>query len=195
MITCRILHKALNTIKSLDLDEKTTYTVLFMRRTGYGRIAITKYTGLQERSVRRIIETIENSPFTNHIIQVVDSLDVVEFKTSSKHYHPVLYSGLEQSILDTIRKNIVLFRDYIVISTGDPWKLEVIGVVYVNTRDFPGLPENLRRVYLNEIDFVENKNGVLIYWRKYKKYIDDAVVLTAITNLCNALHIDENTGN
>jgi len=75
-----------------------------MHRTGYGRIAITKYTGLQERRVRRVIETIESSPLTNHIIQIVDSLDVVEFKTTSKHYYPVLYSGLEQSILDTIKK-------------------------------------------------------------------------------------------
>jgi len=48
-----------------------------MHRTGYGRIAITKYTGLQERRVRRVIETIESSPLTNHIIQIVDSLDVV----------------------------------------------------------------------------------------------------------------------
>jgi len=190
LITCRILCEALNTIKSLGLDEKITYTVLFMHRTGYGRIAITKYTGLQERRVRRVIETIESSPLTNHIIQIVDSLDVVEFKTTSKHYYPVLYSGLEQSILDTIRKNIVLFRDYIVILTSDPWKLEVIGVVHDNTREFPGLPENLRGVYLNKIDFVENKNGVLIYWRKYKRFIDDAVVLTAITHLCKILDIE-----
>ncbi len=92
-----------------------------------------------------------------------------------------VYSGFSNTLLKSILKRYMFFRDQLIILTGDPEVFEIFGFMVSNKLYIPGLPDNLYAKYveiLNQYEIIHN--SIFIVWNNYRKYIDDAKMLIAI---------------
>lgn len=183
MITCKSLLSVRGLIEKLSLDESTTYAVTYLRSKGYGRVFIANYLNVPERLVRKVLMLLSSCPDTNSPIDVVKELTVVR-SDQLEGCTPLFYSGLSREFIEVIQERVVLFRDFIVISSRRPDKVEVIGVCTSGVLDFPGVPESLVDKYINLYRDIARGDGLAICWRDYREAIDEGILLSSLTKLC-----------
>lgn len=60
---------------------------------------------------------------------VFKEISVTSINAPWLNCQPVLYEGFNSGLLNTVRENIVLLRDFIAVSSREPGRVEVIGVL------------------------------------------------------------------
>lgn len=161
--------------------------MLFLEK--YGRVSIAKKLGFTERQVRNILDYLTREEETSILLQRVLSLierrllEVEEFSCI-----PVLYLNLDDNLLTVIQRKIVSLRDYIVIYSSNPEKIEILGVVREGVIDLPGLPDYVAKRYTKLNFNVKGLTGALVCWRDYNESVDDAIFISSLIDLCCLTH-------
>lgn len=183
MITCKSLLSVRSLIEKFSLDEPTTYAVTYLRSKGYGRVFIANYLDVPERLVRKILTLLSSRLDADSPMDVVKKLTVVR-GDQLEGCTPLFYTGLSREFIEVIHERVVLFRDFIVISSKRPDKVEVIGVCTSGVLEFPGVPENIAGKYVDLYRDIAKGDGLAICWRDYKEAVDEGVLLSSLTRLC-----------
>jgi hypothetical protein len=189
LVSCNELLELARRIKlhGLKLPDLIAVKMLFLEK--YGRVSIAKKLGFTERQVRNILDYLTREEETSILLQRVLSLierrllEVEEFSCI-----PVLYLNLDDNLLTVIQRKIVSLRDYIVIYSSNPEKIEILGVVREGVIDLPGLPDYVAKRYTKLNFNVKGLTGALVCWRDYNESVDDAIFISSLIDLCCLTH-------
>ncbi|MEM4717656.1 MAG: hypothetical protein QXE81_02715 [Desulfurococcaceae archaeon] len=185
-IDCNSLRELKDLSRLLETDLVLLIGIILLANEGLGRVAISKRVLTGERVVRRVIDYLFKDKGRKYMNNLY-SFNVRELPVDWLKCEPVLYIGFEQEIIEMVKYNIVAFRDYIVINSRDPRKIEVIGVIQGGALIFPGVPLDISGPYNELSRFVKpGDNGIIICWNKYNKALDNAILLTSIISLCSS---------
>lgn len=184
LITCEDLTYSARVALNFGVETVEFYGILLMLLKRYGRVATSKRLGLRERLVRRVIEISRKKP---EVLRVVSNLKKATLTSKVVTCTPVFYMGLSPSLLNAIRQKVVYLRDHIVIYSRDPGKVGVIGVFTEGVVDYPGVPPEIARPYLEavyaELEQIGN-TGVIVCWNSYRGELDDGVLVAALASFC-----------
>ncbi|MGC8983000.1 MAG: hypothetical protein ACP5KA_04515 [Desulfurococcaceae archaeon] len=181
MITCEALLRAKNLASMLGVGPVEFHGIGLLAAEGIGRVAAARRLGLRERLARRVLHALRKSPELGNFYRELRKV-VAEVRGLS--CTPVLYGNISSELLEKARTRLISLRDYIVIYARDPGKVEVIGFSSEDKLEYPGLPEDLAGLYAEARATLPRIKGLVICWRSYKSYLDDALVLSALTELC-----------
>jgi len=186
LISCRDLVEATSRLRERGLVVVEAFSVvLAVLAESVGRVALSKMLGLTERTVRRVATLLKSGELS----WLRDLLREVATTTITAPWltcQPVLYTGLSSELLEAVSRRVVLLRDFIVISSGEPSKLEVLGVLKNSELVFPGLVEECAEPYLRLRGVLPSTSGLLVCWRNYKRFLDDSVLLYSLARLCES---------
>mgnify|MGYP001772695368 CR=1 FL=1 len=157
------------------------YAVALLALKGYGRVAISKKLGIREREARKILEALR---LNQHALNLVKEFGRVVLSAAGLECKPVVYTGLAEDVLSIVESRVVLFRDYLVINSRNPEKVEVIGTCRSGSLKLPGVPEDVAYRYRCLEEFSKSTHGVLVCWKSYEEVADDALVLLSLSELC-----------
>ncbi|MEM1713934.1 MAG: hypothetical protein QXW36_05325, partial [Desulfurococcaceae archaeon] len=139
---------------------------------------------------RNIIECLKKEKEYFTILQrVLSRIERKVIYTIEANCNPVAYHNLANDLILAIMQNIVALRDYIIIHSGDPEKIEIIGIVKNGELEIPGIPPDLAAKYAGLSRFLEDLNGVVVCWRKYNENLDDAVFILSLIDLCSSSRV------
>ncbi len=156
-----------------------------------GRIRTSRILDIPERTSRRVIDELLGLGLLERIdgttclktkyyeeIPVLKRWDADKFVVS-------LIQISENHVLDRVSRSIARFRDLLVLSLMDPDAFEVIGVLEDGKPSFPGLPVSLSERYLGIMRSlnIPVSMGIVIIWRRYRRYYSEAAVLDALCRL------------
>jgi hypothetical protein len=191
LISCRDLVEAALKLRSLDLDAVDTFSVILaVLSEGVGRVAVSKMLGLTERSVRKVTTLLRNSELS-WLSGLLSRVVITRVTAPWLTCQPVLYTGLSSELLEATCKRVVLLRDFIVISSREPSKIEVIGVLRNSELVLPGLVEEYAEPYLKIRELLPSTSGLLVCWRNYRRFFDDSVLLYSLAQLCESQSLVE----
>ena len=186
MINCSDLREYIFKIQERGLDVVEVFsTVLAVLTENIGRVALSKRLGFSERTVRNIVTMLK----TGELSWLVDFLGKITITSISAPWlscQPVLYTGLSSELLEDTLRRVVLLRDFIVISSKEPSKVEVLGVLREGDLVFPGLVEEYSEPYLKLREVLSRTSGLLVCWRNYRRFLDDSVLLLSLSRLCES---------
>ena len=158
-------------------------------REGYGRVALSRLTGLTERRVRSIKESLEkkclnqNKECAQSLMSTLNKLKVTRTRIDDKtliYIHP-----LHNELLSIAESRIVYLRDLVVIQLRTPGSLEIIGLKINNEYRIPGLPQQLSELYINKVSSTTvPDNSLFTLWSSYKELIGEAALINALAILC-----------
>jgi len=167
----------------------------FMLNKCLGRARLSRELGISERRARSILEKlieigVVESAVDRCISEIfVSKLDfTIHTRTLSGSSSTLtIISEIGDEIADLVENSVVAVRDYIVIHTGDPDALEVIG--YVDSQGnivLPRLPEELREKYVGILKYAEiSPRSLFVLWRNYRKYFSEASLIKSLSILCS----------
>lgn len=184
MITCQRLLELLKIAQNIGIGLKELLSISLLLKEGYGRVAIAKRLKFRERLVRDIIKNLRGSNAENTVIKAIGALSKDPLSAPWLTCKPVVYSNVGDELIRAVLVHVVSVRDYIVINSGNPGKVEVIGVVNLGKLEYPGLPPELADPYIKLATLVQASSGILICWKNYVEHVDDAVFLASLTNIC-----------
>jgi len=188
LVCCRDLRESVLIIQQLNLDTIEVFsTLLAVLAEDVGRVALSKKLGFTERTVRKII-TLVKSGKLSWLAEILRKISINSISAPWLTCQPILYVGFSEEILNTISKKVVLLRDFIVISSREPGKVEVLGVLRDRDLFYPGLVGEYNEPYLKLREVLPRTSGLLVCWRNYKRYLDDSVLLVSLAYLCE--HLD-----
>jgi hypothetical protein len=171
-------------VERLGLDPVEVFsTLLALLSEGIGRVALSKKLGFPERTVRKVVTLVKTGELS-WLRGVFIEISVTSINAPWLNCQPVLYEGFNSGLLDTVRENIVLLRDFIVISSREPGKVEVIGVLIGDNLVYPGLVEEYSEPYLKLRELLPRTTGLLVCWRSYRRYLDDSILIASLAYLC-----------
>lgn len=184
MITCKELIELLNVARKMRVEFREFLSVSLLLKEGYGRVAIAKKLKFRERLVRGIIEGLKKNGVDKYVVKTIGMLGKVHVNAPWLSCKPVVYDNIDGELLNSVLTRIISMRDYIVINSGNPNKVEVIGILKSSALMYPGLPQKLLQPYIKIAGLVESTNGIIVCWKNYVDYLDDAVFLASLTNMC-----------
>lgn len=182
-VSCSDLLKYSEYALKADIRVEDLISITLLLRDGYGRVAIAKKLGLRERYVRSVVEFLKKNYFSE-LVKSIESLKITSLDLSGFNCRFIHYENICKTILDEVYRSIVSFRDYIVVHSRDPFKIEVIGVLRNNTLEYPGLPRELQEQYLVVKNQLPSGNGIVVCWKNYRGYIDDASLIASLIDIC-----------
>ena len=184
MINCRDLEESILKVKQSGLNTIEVFSIVFALLTeNVGRVALSKKLGFSERTVRKIVSLLKTSDLSQ-IFELLGRINVTTINAPWLSCQPVLYEGFSSEVLESISEKIILLRDFIVISSREPSKIEVLGVLRNNHLIYPGLIEDYAKPYLKLREKLPETSGLLVCWRNYKRFLDDSILLTSLSRLC-----------
>lgn len=190
-VNCELIDMIIKVISSYkELEPPFILAIAMMAMKGYGRVMMSRISGLRERAVRNALSYIRSihSDIHDLITSLLNNRRRVEASTMPLTCEPVLYTGFDDLIMKAVKSQVVKLRDFIVVNSRDPYKIEVIGVVENGTITIPGLPEELQSLYCKINDLVpRDSNGIIVCWRRYREFIDDSSLLLSLGELCRSL--------
>ncbi|MEM4482141.1 MAG: hypothetical protein QXK88_03000 [Desulfurococcaceae archaeon] len=189
MIDCAKLMKVLNEAKEMGLELIELISIGLLLKEGLGRTAISKRLEYRERFVREAIDKLKSSDHIISLLGLLEYFNIVEINAPWLKSKPVFYGYFDPALLEKIESKVVVLRDYLVIFSGDPNKVETIGLLYDRELKYPGLPIELSEPYQKLVGLIKGTNGVLLCWRNYRKYTDDSILLASLSNLCRLINI------
>ena len=184
LIDCDNLSEILKASSRLNVDPVELMSISLLTREGLGRVAISKILGYGERKVRKILEELKRGKYT-HISEILGLFRKVQVE-STLSCRLVFYGYFTKTILESISRYIVNFRDHIIILSRNPHSVEVIGVRIDNRVEYPRLPIEYSKPYVDALVNLQEANGVIVCWRNYRGVLDDAVLLTSLAYLCQS---------
>ncbi|MEM0282078.1 MAG: hypothetical protein QXW93_00635 [Desulfurococcaceae archaeon] len=190
MINCSDLLEVtyLKNRRGLKLLDIITTALMLLEK--HGRVSIAKKLGCTERQARNIIEFLKKEKEYFTILQrVLSRIERKVIYAIEVDCNPVAYYNLANDLILAIMQNIVALRDYIIIHSGDPEKIEIIGIVKNGELEIPGIPPDLAAKYAGLSRFLEDLNGVVVCWRKYNENLDDAVFILSLIDLCSSSRV------
>lgn len=183
-VTCDDLIRFARIARDFGIGTVELYSVLLMLLRSYGRVATSKRLGLRERLVRKIAELSRRKP---EVLRVVSALRKATLTGTGVACTPVYYTGLSQNIISAVRRKVVYLRDQVVIHSRDPGKVDVIGVFTEYTLDYPGVPPEVAKPYVEAV-YAELERvggaGVIVCWNSYREELDDGVLVAALASFC-----------
>ncbi|MEM4809162.1 MAG: hypothetical protein QW249_01400 [Desulfurococcaceae archaeon] len=165
----------------------TLAVALASKYEGMGRVGLSRYLSLRERQVRHIIDFLKkgNKNLSRTISNVIDMLSIQVIGVHGEKAI-VMYKELGIDIIELVSKHVVYLRDFIVIFSANPSKVEAIGVVSENKVSYPGMPPDIEIHYVKPVEkAVFEGNGIVIWFNNYRRYLDDAVIIASISMLCS----------
>lgn len=184
LITCQILLLMRDVLTGTRIELRDLICICLMLKEGYGRVAISRRLGFGERRIRGIVNVLKKSNCLDRVFRVLTSFQREAIRTTHLKCTPVLYSNLDENLLNNLAGMIVTLRDYIVVNSRDPTKIEVIGIVKAGMLIYPGLPDQFTGPYMKIAEFIQNRSGLLTCWTEYKEYLDDATLLASLIDIC-----------
>ncbi|MEM2025981.1 MAG: hypothetical protein QXW94_06795 [Desulfurococcaceae archaeon] len=189
LIDCAKLIMASNEAKEMGLELIELISIGLLLKEGLGRTAISKRLEYRERLVREAIDKLKSSDRIISLLGLLEDFNIVEINAAWLKCKPVFYGHFNPTLLKEIGNKVVALRDYLVIFSGDPNKVEIIGLLYDRELKYPGLPIELSEPYHNLVGLINGTNGVLLCWRNYRKYTDDSILLASLSSLCRLINI------
>lgn len=188
MIDCRLLGSLRNlSAESGFTGVEIVAVILGVFKEGYGRVAVSRKTGIGERRIRNVYEylntlkTIKPGVYEAVVGGLVNSL--VETDTAGE-YHATVVSPVDPGLLRAVESRVVELRDWIIVETRSRDCIEVIGVVDKGV-SFPRLPPDLVVKYAGILPGHARVNySIVILWRKYIPLLYESAVLSALANMC-----------
>lgn len=186
LLGCRELLELREISRRVGVDFKEFIGVGILLREGYGRTAIAKKLGYRERLVRDTIEAIKRSGLEARMARLLDHLHKSVVRAKWLTCTPVVYSNLDEELTRTVLEDVVSLRDYIVVHSRSPAKVEVIGVVSGGRLEYPGLPAEIVDPYLKILEHLNTASGLVVCWKGYTEYTDDSALLASLADLCSS---------
>ena len=184
VVGCSDLVELYVVAQKIGVNPVEMLSVSLLVKEGLGRVAISKKLGLSERTVRNILHALKASRATEVVLGVLHRLQRRLLHAPWLTCSPVLYSGVGSDVTRVLLTHVVSARDYIVVYSGDPDKVEVVGVVESGRLEYPGIPQEIVGPYMELGNLVATSSGVLVCWRNYVEHVDDAVLLVSLARLC-----------
>jgi hypothetical protein len=163
-------------------------------RESYGRVALSRLTGLTERRVRSIKESLEkkclnqSKECAQSLMITLNKLKVTRTRIDDKTL--ICIHPLHDELLSIAESRIVYLRDLVVIQLRTPGSLEIIGLKINNEYRIPGLPQQLSEQYINKVSSTAvPDNSLFTLWSNYKELIGEAALINALAILCEQLRM------
>lgn len=182
-IGCDELAELARVVARRGIGLGAAYGIAKLAAEGIGRVAMARALNSTERRVRRILEALKGDPKVSRILPTLAKIVDVE-RRQARDVTVTIYRGLRLELLEAIRRNIVSFRDELVIAVKGPWAFEALGIVEGGAIAFPGMPEELSASYAESVGRVEGE-GLVVVWRRYRGVSDDAAVVEALAAFCS----------
>lgn len=184
LISCNDLKESTSRLQQSGLSVIDVFSVTLASLTeGVGRVALSKMLGLTERTVRKITMLLKIGEL-HWLSSLLEKITINNINAPWLTCKPVLYGGFSEELLNIVSRRIVLLRDFIIISSKEPGKVEVLGVLINGDLAYPGLVGEYCEPYLKLREILPRTNGLLVCWRNYKRYLDDSVLLVSLAYLC-----------
>lgn len=187
----KIINKFYNKESAIDL---LASLLVYNELKCSGRTHLMKKLGISERSARKIIKklldmgVLMKRKYDTCINEEINSDFLLENSILKINDRVItVTSGFCSSILETLDKNIVSLRDYIVVLNNDPECIELIG--YYNSEKqqfvFPRVPLDYTRKYEKELAKMKlNRDSIIVIWKKYRPYRSIATLLYGLYMIC-----------
>lgn len=189
MISCSELLELARITRKHGLKPLEVIAVKLLLLENYGRVSIAKKLGFTERQARNIVDYLKREKEVSLLMQrVLRGIERRLLNDMGFTCKPALYLNLADNLLSIIQRKIISLRDYIVIYSGNPEKVEVLGVVKEGVLNIPGLPEEIAEQYAKLNSLVSGLTGALVCWRNYSECIDDAIFISSLIDLCGLTH-------
>ncbi|MCY0868076.1 MAG: hypothetical protein OWQ48_02445 [Desulfurococcus sp.] len=191
MIDCRLLDLARELSAGSRFPLRELLAVLLgVFRSGYGRVYVSRKTGIPERRVRSIYEYIAGlkQAMPGLYVEVAEGFSEVKILAAQAgEYYATVFTPVSPSLLKAVESRIVELRDWIIVEAGDRGCIEVIGLS-TGRPVFPRVPEELQDKYLEILpEEILVDNSLIVLWRKYTPILSESIVLSALASLCREL--------
>ncbi|MFZ8791740.1 MAG: hypothetical protein ACO2OS_05670 [Thermosphaera aggregans] len=194
-LQCSDLNEVVGLLKEIPCSNELTLLQVLLAHSwrGLGRVATSKALKMSERRVRKVIECLKAGNIVNDsgsvneepLKKLLGILKVKNIKTDKGLYISA-YTPLSKNLLEMVASRIVELRDYLVIGTGSPSNVWMIGVSLGSpgTIMFPRVPAGYVEEALEGVNQEGFENSLVIVWRVYEEIIFDSVVLYSLARLC-----------
>ncbi|MET1159905.1 MAG: hypothetical protein ABWW65_02995 [Thermoprotei archaeon] len=186
--TCTSLLKLFNKV---DNVEELATLLVYNKFKCIGRIALAKKLDISERKARNLIDKLISKNLLVHGTETCINTEVNSLIPSCSTIKQdkkliTLIKELSDELLDSIDKNIVLLRDTLIITLGNPWVFEVIGYIKGSTIAIPQTPKTIAKKYSELLKGISGtSNTLFIIWNTYKEHHHEAALILSIMKLCN----------
>lgn len=187
MIDCKSLLLVSEKASKTGLGLVELISVSLLLKEGLGRIAISRRLNYRERLVREVIKSLKSEDLKEQVFKLLANFASMKIDAPWLKCVPIFYGHFDHSVLECVESRVVALRDYLIILSGNPSKVEAIGLVLNRAVKYPGLPTELLEPYYSAAMLVREKNGIVLCWREYKGHIDDSILLASLANLCSAI--------
>ncbi|MCI4461354.1 MAG: hypothetical protein JHC12_00110 [Thermogladius sp.] len=162
--------------------EALSVAFLFYRER-VGRMHISRRLGLTERQVRGILEKLRklSGGELDLLEGFMNSLRVE--RASFNGFESTIYSPFSPRLIECLANSIIYFRDSLVVALEDFRKIYLIGVKS-DRLGFPLAPEDLTRVFIENLDPRAGANSIVVVWSRYEPVVDDVAVVSSLTRMC-----------
>jgi len=193
MIDCNTL----KTILALSEDSGFNATELLIVLLGaygnkYGRVYLSRRSGISERRIRRIYEYLRNPTKINRerinrLLEALSSATIVTIQLNG--LSATFIRAVDKGLLEAVKTRVVELRDWIIVEARDRDCIEVIGVID-GELTFPMLPGEFYEKYKALIPRENLKEGTLVViWRKYTPILSESTVMHALARICEKISI------
>jgi len=193
MIDCNTL----KTLLALSEDSGFNATELLMVLLGvygnkYGRVYLSRRSGVSERRIRRIYEYLRystgiNRERINRLLEALGSATIVTTRLNG--LSATFIRTIDKGLLEAVKTRVVELRDWIIVEARDRDCIEVIGVID-DELTFPLLPEEFYEKYKTLIPRENLKEDTLVViWRKYIPILSESTVMHALARICEKISI------
>jgi len=175
-----------------DNDIVLALIIAYIEHGCIGRRRLSRILGLTERVARRIIDKLSSIGVLNKDLEICINpgflnkyIEPIGLKTIDTGEYKLTMINSDLELFKTIEDHLLDYRDYIVISTGKPDSIYIIGFIVNGELKIPRTPleyiEEIKKQIPRE---VFNGNKVFIVWRNYRKYHSEASLLKATYKIC-----------
>lgn len=188
LIKCSDLKTLEESLRKHELNPVLTLAIAIASKyEGMGRVGLSKYLSLRERLVRRVMDFLKRGdPSLINIMSSVINILGIHVLSIDDDKAIVLYTKLDTEIIELVSRFVIYFRDYVVIFSANPNKIEAVGIVMDDKITYPGMPPEIEMHYVKHVErFMPRSNGIVVWFKNYRKYLDDAVFIVSVLMLCS----------
>lgn len=179
---CEELRGIASKASSSGIDEQEFFILVINDSLyNYGRVSLSKLSGMSERRLRTI-----RSKAALSLQALAHVLNIAELRVSCNEKGERVvcaYMHFDDKLLELVRSRVVDFRDELIIALGSSKDIEVIGISDGGGITWPGLPEEYQHIY-NELAGPAPTGGLIVVWNRYRPVASDAAVFVALSKLC-----------
>jgi len=184
-----------NFFNEVGVDEnvlnKLATILIYLDEECVGRKRLEHVLGVTERRARSIIDEL-----VSRKILYRKTATCIDDSFRDRYFLRILYGdkgysmieNVDIELLKTIDRFIHVFRDYLLISLNEPDSIDVIGYYIAGEKVFvfPRVPTEYYRIYIDALKEVHlDKDSILVFWRKYRKYLYEAGVIYSLYKMCS----------